>query len=267
LPIADGTEHVNQLSTAALSAEEIEMRKSSPDREHWSQVAAEWIAWARTPDHDVFWAYREALADFLGRGDGEALDVGCGEGRVSRELKALGYRVTACDAVAEMVDAARQADSAPAYQVAAAADLPFETGRFPVVVSYNMLMDVEDVPAAVREMRRVMRPDGRLFISIVHPLADHGRFEGEGSERPFVMRGNYFGRQRFECSEQRDGLTMHFAGWSQPLEAYAAALEAAGLAITSLREPQPATDKGPRDVQKWTRMPLFLWLKARPLVA
>jgi hypothetical protein len=37
---------------------------------------------------------------------------------------------------------------------------------------------------------------------------------------------------------------MHFAGWSQPLEAYVAALEEAGLAITSLREPLPALDAG-----------------------
>jgi hypothetical protein len=32
---------------------------------------------------------------------------------------------------------------------------------------------------------------------------------------------------------------MHFARWSQPLEDYVAALEGAGLAITSLREPVP----------------------------
>jgi hypothetical protein len=33
----------------------------------------------------------------------------------------------------------------------------------------------------------------------------------------------------------RNGLKMHFAGWSQPLESYMAALETVGLAITSLR--------------------------------
>lgn len=56
---------------------------------------------------------------------------------------------------------------------------------------------------------------------------------------------------------------MHFAGWSQPLEACAAALEAARLAITSIREPVP-TDNTDR-WRQWTRMPMFLWLKARPL--
>ena len=73
------------------------MPKTAPDQEHWSRFAGEWIAWARTPNHDPFWAYRKSLAEFIGRGTGEVLDVGCGEGRVSRELKALGYQVTACD--------------------------------------------------------------------------------------------------------------------------------------------------------------------------
>jgi hypothetical protein len=63
--------------------------------------------------------------------------------------------------------------------------------------------------------------------------------------------------------EERDGLRMHFAGWSQPLEAYATALEGAGLAITSLREPVP--EGGWNHMQRWAKIPLFLWLKARLL--
>ena len=47
---------------------------------------------------------------------------------------------------------------------------------------------------------------------------------------------------------------MHFAGWSQPLESYMAALEHAGLAITSLREPVPDTaDKGSH-TRRWNKV-------------
>jgi ubiquinone/menaquinone biosynthesis C-methylase UbiE len=88
------------------------------DTEHWSRVSSEWIEWARAPNHDAFWAYRESLIAFVGRGEGEALDVGCGEGRVSRELKACGYRVTALDPVRELVNAAREARSADDYAIA-----------------------------------------------------------------------------------------------------------------------------------------------------
>lgn len=62
------------------------------DKGHWTRVADQWIAWARLPAHDAFWVYREGLTRFIGEGSGRALEVGCGEGRVARELKALGYR-------------------------------------------------------------------------------------------------------------------------------------------------------------------------------
>jgi hypothetical protein len=41
------------------------------------------------PNHDAFWAYRASLAAFICRGNGQALDVGCGEGRVSREFDGM----------------------------------------------------------------------------------------------------------------------------------------------------------------------------------
>jgi len=129
------------------------------DRRHWTRFAAEWIDWARTPGHDAFWSYRRSLIEFIGRGEGDALDVGCGEGRVSRELSALGYRVTALDVAERLVDAAAEARSAQAYVVADAASLPFEDRRFKLITAYNVLMDLEDVTAAVKEMSRVLSAD------------------------------------------------------------------------------------------------------------
>jgi SAM-dependent methyltransferase len=239
------------------------MEESGADREHWSRVAAQWIAWARAPNHDAFWAYRDSLADYIGRSEGEALDVGCGEGRVSRLLKSRGYRVTAVDPVPELVKAAEEAESAHAYTVAPAGKLPFEDGSFDLVVAYNMLMDVVDVPGAVRELRRVLRPSGTLFVSIVHPLADMLLLNKPGEEAS--PESSYFQRRWFDAKEERNGLSMHFSGWAQPLEAYASALENAGLAITSLREPVPELRQGQDYLKRWTRLPLFLWFKARPL--
>jgi hypothetical protein len=80
------------------------------------------------------------------------------------------------------------------------------------------------------------------------------RFAGTETNAPFVLQGTYFGRQRFEGVEERDGLRMHFAGWSQPLEAYATALEGAGLAITSLREPIPQAGDGWNHMQRWAQV-------------
>ncbi|MFD4838911.1 class I SAM-dependent methyltransferase [Achromobacter sp. NPDC058515] len=240
------------------------MDKQKPDHAHWTAVADQWIAWAGAPGHDAFWAYRDGFASYLGAGRGSALEIGCGEGRISREARALGYHVTATDAVAAMVDAARAAQSADAYAVASSEALPFGDGGFDLVIAYNVLMDVEDVPAAVKEARRMLKPGGTLFISIVHPFRDRGRFAGPSVDAPFVVEGTYYGREHFDGVESRDGLSMHFAGWSLPLQDYMAALEAAGLAIVSLREPQPDA-ASTEQLRQWSRMPMFLWIKARAL--
>ena len=96
------------------------MNRAGEDHKHWSQVADEWVAWARKPNHDAFWAYRASLAAFIGRGNGKALDVGCGEGRISRELTACGFQVTAVDPVSRLVKAAIEAQSTRNYAVASA---------------------------------------------------------------------------------------------------------------------------------------------------
>ena len=238
------------------------MTGTDADQKHWAEVAEDWITWARAPGHDAFWSYAQAFHDFVGEGSGEALDVGCGEGRVSRLLKELGYRVTAADPVARFIEAARELNSADHYEVAPAAALPFMDQSFDLAVAYNMLMDVEDVPAAAKEIRRVLKPTGTLVISIVHPFSDRGHFAGPEADAPFVVPGSYFGRERFEGVEEKNGLKMHFAGWSQPLEAYMAALSEAGLAVTAIKEPIPESTR-----KRWRRIPLFLWLKARPLPA
>jgi SAM-dependent methyltransferase len=220
------------------------------------------MAWARTPNHDAFWAYRNSLLAFIGKGEGHALDIGCGEGRISRVLKDSGYRVTAIDPVETLVSASEQAGSADDYGVAEAANLPFAEGTFDLAVAYNVLMDIDDVAMALKEIARVLRPTGTVVISIVHPFADRGRFASPDPNAPFVLNGSYFGRDRFEVVEERNGLQMHFAGWSQPLQSYMLELERAGFVVSSLREPIPDASASWAHMQQWSRFPLFLWLKA-----
>jgi hypothetical protein len=62
------------------------------------------------------------------------------------------------------------------------------------------------------------------MIAIVHPFADHGRFAGIEPDALFVRPGICFGETRVQEIERQNGLTMHFAGWSRPLQAYGRAL-------------------------------------------
>jgi len=228
---------------------------------HWAAHADEWVRWARRPDHDAYWFYRDAFRMFVPAPGISTLEIGCGEGRISRDLTALGHRVTATDVVPGLVTAAKAARSADRYVVADAAKLPFTTGAFDRVVAYNVLMDVPDMPAAVSEAARVLAPTGILTISIVHPFIDRGTFAGDEANATFEVRGSYFERRHFTGTEDRGGQVMHFFGWSHALQDYAAALTRAGLTITAISEPRPRLmhedDSG---VARWQRLPLFLWM-------
>ncbi|TQM02203.1 class I SAM-dependent methyltransferase [Pseudonocardia kunmingensis] len=245
------------------------MVDQSPEHDaaqHWESHAAEWTRWAREPGHDVFWSYRERFREFVPAPGASTLEIGCGEGRISRELTDLGHRVTATDISPSLLAAAEQAGSADRYRLADAADLPFDDGEFDRVVAYNVLMDVPDMPAAVAEAARVLAPGGHLTISIVHPFIDRGAFADDGPEAVFEVRGSYYERKHFVGTEQRGGHVMHFAGWSHPLHDYTAALTDAGLAITALHEPRPGeAGNGDAAVARWNRLPLFLWLDATHL--
>jgi ubiquinone/menaquinone biosynthesis C-methylase UbiE len=111
------------------------------------------------------------------------LDVGCGPGFFTRLLaEAVGPdgRVVGVDAAPEMIAyASRKASGIRncRFQVGAAESLPFDPGSFDVVVSSLMLHHLPDDerPVALREMRRVLVPQGRLMVADVRtPGPGHG---------------------------------------------------------------------------------------------
>jgi hypothetical protein len=176
--------------------------------------------------------------------NGRTLEVGCGEGRVTRDLAARGHRVTALDASPTLLRAAAERDPNGEYVLGTAEALPFVDATFALVVAYNVLIDVDDMPAAVREAARVLAPGGALAICVPHPMADAGTWAHDGDDAPFVIEGDYLRARPVSVSIERDGLEMTFDGMTFPLEGYARALEAAGLAIDAIREPPRQATSG-----------------------
>jgi 2-polyprenyl-3-methyl-5-hydroxy-6-metoxy-1,4-benzoquinol methylase len=77
----------------------------------WREHSDEFIAWAREPGHDSYWRFhRDLFLDLLPPPGRRTLDLGCGEGRLSRDLAARGHSMVGVDLAPEMVDAARAAD-------------------------------------------------------------------------------------------------------------------------------------------------------------
>jgi SAM-dependent methyltransferase len=234
-------------------------------REHWEREASNWAAWARRPGFDAYWTYAPAFFELVPPAGTRTLEVGCGEGRVSRDLAARGHHVTSVDGSPTLIRLARDADARGSYGTSDAAALPFLAESFDLVVFYNSLMDVDDMEGSVREAARVLRANGALCACVTHPLADAGRFESTAADAPFVIEGSYLGERRWtDVVEEQDGLRMNFKGWAYSLEDYFGTLERAGLTIQAVREPSmdEAAVKQRPSRQRWRRIPNFLMWRA-----
>lgn len=231
----------------------------------WEQEAENWVRWARTPGHDAYWHYGEPFfAQIVPAPGRQTLEIGCGEGRVARDLTRRGHTVVAVDASPTLLRYAQEADPDGRYLVADAAALPFPDAEFDLVVAYNSLMDVSDMPAALREAARVLQPGGRCCICVTHPLNDAGRFSGEAPDAAFTISGSYLEQQSFNEQFERDGLRITFHGQCYPLQDYARALEDAGFLIEKLREPAASAQAiaASAAYRRWQRLPMFLHLRA-----
>lgn len=226
----------------------------------WEPEAENWVRWARTPGFDAYWHFHDSFFDSILPAAGRrTLEIGCGEGRVARDLVARGHSVVAIDTARTLVRYAIDADPHATYAVANGADLPFPDGCFDVVVAYNALQVVGDMAGTVREASRVLSRSGCLCACVAHPVTDLGHFIGGDGPR-LTVRPDYFESRRVEEREESDGHAMTFRGWTYSLEHYALALEAAGLRIEALREPVPPPTA--HKYAMWRAIPLFLNFRA-----
>jgi SAM-dependent methyltransferase len=227
----------------------------------WEAEAEHWVRWARTPQHDAYWYYRDSFFDQLAPPpDRRCLEIGCGEGRVARDLAARGHRVAGIDSSHTLLVYARREGVDSTYALADGAALPFPDGCFDLAVAYNSLQVVADMPGTVGEAARVLEPDGRFCFCVSHPLADVGRFVNDEPNAAFAIRQDYFAHRRVDDRVERDGLEMTFRGWTYSLEDYAVALERAGLRIETMREPRPS--RAWPSYPRWKRVPMFLLVRA-----
>jgi sarcosine/dimethylglycine N-methyltransferase len=110
------------------------------------------------------------LAELAGiTADMSVLDVGSGVGGPARFLAATyGCRVTGIDLSEPFVEGARYLTERTAqsgqvsFQTASALELPFDDGRFNVVLLLHVSMNISDRARLYREIRRVLKPGGRF---------------------------------------------------------------------------------------------------------
>jgi SAM-dependent methyltransferase len=116
------------------------------------------------PRHEL--RERLLLDLFLSAGPGLAvLNGGAGQGTLSRKLAELGFEVTSTDVSPAAVELLRQGGAGRAVEADLTA-LPFEDERFDAAVLGEVLEHIEDDRHALEEVRRVLRPEGVLALSV-----------------------------------------------------------------------------------------------------
>ena len=131
-------------------------------RDYYEELWARLPEDLQPPDRDLRLAFLRA---HVAPGDA-VLDLGCGDGWATAELAALGARPVGIEIAQAAVDRAR--GNHPELDVRLApldGPLPFDDGAFDVVWSSEVIEHVADTAPWLSEVRRVLRPQGRLLVT------------------------------------------------------------------------------------------------------
>jgi SAM-dependent methyltransferase len=133
-----------------------------------------------------------------------------------------------------MIDVARQKLGPETdLRVADLADpMPYADAEFDDVFCSLALHYLEDWSGPLSEFRRVLKPGGRVFISVNHPAGYAIQYRD----------GDYFGVSKYTEDYEFDGNTVYLTFWHRPLHAMADAFAEAGFRIAGISEPAPSPD-------------------------
>jgi SAM-dependent methyltransferase len=137
-----------------------------------SKMRAPWRYWLHPeakPQHGPLVEPRQRmLRDALGYlpPGARVLDSGCGSGVFTAFLSHLGFDAVGIDISATVIGYARQRYPELRFEVASLDDrLPFQNNEFDAIWCTEVVEQLFDVPAALTELNRVLRPNGTLVLT------------------------------------------------------------------------------------------------------
>jgi SAM-dependent methyltransferase len=179
------------------------------------------------------------LADEHLAGASLLLDVGCGEGQLSRRAAARGARVVGVDLTENQIVEAKVRGGDVRYARSAAEHLPFATGSFDALVICLSLEHMDPFEPAVEEVGRVLAPGGRFLLFLNHPLLqapNSGWIDDHILEEQYWRVGPYL-HDDVSMEEVAPGIKLPFM--HRPLSRYINVMATCGLLVEHMDEPPP----------------------------
>ncbi|NUR99795.1 MAG: methyltransferase domain-containing protein [Kribbellaceae bacterium] len=181
---------------------------------------------------------RPAMLNLAGDVEGRRiLDVGCGSGPLSAALRDRGAIVSGLDLSASMLELARRrlGDDVDLRVADLAKPLPYDDAAFDDVVCSLALHNLKDWTEPLAELHRVLKPGGRLILSLNHPFV----------YTALNPDGKYFDLAEFSFDAEHAGRTVTYTIWHRPIHAMSDAFTAAGFRISTISEPTISPDTPP----------------------
>ncbi len=199
---------------------------------------ADWYDATLSGDSPLAAMPREVALRLLGAPAGRLLDVGCGGGAHTAAFAAAGWETVGVDVSEAQLQLARERGCEVVR--GRAESLPFEDASFAAVVSVWTHTDVDDWPAAVDEIRRVLQPAGPFVYVGVHPcfVGPHSLF-AEGKGVPELHPGWYRRPGRYEEAPgiSPTGLRARVGAVHLPLAEFLHSFVEAGFTLEQIEEP------------------------------
>jgi SAM-dependent methyltransferase len=214
--------------------------------------------------------YEEQILPLAAReltGASRVLDVGCGDGQVSRLAARLGAQVVGIDPTWNCVRVAGERGSNVAR--AGAAALPFADASFDAVVACLVFEHIRDVDSAIAEVARVLEPGGRFCFFLNHPLLqtpNSGWIDDQFLDPPeqYWRIGEYLVENETIEEVEKDVFIPFI---HRPLSRYVNALAGNGLLLEHMLEPAPPSgfiDRASEYADAAT-IPRLLYLRTRKI--